>query len=66
AIFAGFRDCGITDRDEMRDLTIALAERPGLQSSNELTTKEASAVLDALALAKNADNPMDLIRKAAQ
>jgi hypothetical protein len=65
AIFAGFRDCGITDREEMRDLTIALAERPGLQSSNELTTKEASAVLDALAFAKDSDDPADLIRKAA-
>lgn len=66
AIFAGFRDCGITDKDEMRDLTAALAERPGLESSNELTTKEAGAVLDALAFAKESDDPADLLRKAAQ
>lgn len=66
AIFAGFRDCGITDKDEMRQLTAALGERPGLESSKELTVKEAKAVLDALAFAKESDDPADLLRKAAQ
>lgn len=66
AMFAGFRDCGITDKDEMRTLTAALAERPDLESSKDLTTKEAGAVLDALAFAKESDDPADLLRKAAQ
>lgn len=66
AIFAGFRDCGITDKDEMRDLTGRLAQRPGLESSKDLNTEEAGAVIEAVRFAKESDNPADLIRKAAE
>ena len=66
AIFAGFRDCGITDKDEMRDLTGRLADRPGLESSKDLNTEEAGAVIEALRFAKESDDPADLIRKAAK
>jgi hypothetical protein len=66
AIFAGFRDCGLTDKDEMRTITAALANAPQLDSSKNLTAAQAKAVLDGLAFAKASDNPADLLRKAAQ
>lgn len=66
ALQAGFKDCGIDDRDERLAIAAGLAGRPDLSSANDLTAAEARAVLDGLAFAKATDNPRATLKEATK
>lgn len=56
ALQAGFKDCGIDDRDERLAVAARLAGRD-ITSANDLNGTEAKAVLDGLAHAKTTEDP---------
>jgi hypothetical protein len=63
ALQAGFKECGIADRDERLNIARTFAKREGLASASDLTENQASLVIDGLAFAKASDDPADFLRK---
>jgi hypothetical protein len=66
ALQAGFKECGIADRDERLNIARTFAKRDGLGSASDLTENEASLVIDGLAFARASDDPADFLRKVIQ
>lgn len=64
ALQAGFKACGITDRNERLAIAASLAGRPDLASANDLSAAEAKDVLDGLGFAKATDNPRATLKEA--
>lgn len=64
ALQAGFKEVGITDRAERLRIARGFAQRDSLASASELTVAEASAVLEALAMAKTSADPLAIIEEA--
>jgi hypothetical protein len=63
ALQAGFKECGIADRDERLNIARTFAKREGLASASDLTENQASLVIDGLAFARASDDPADFLRK---
>ena len=61
ALQAGFKECGIDDRDERLRIAAALAGRK-ITSANDLNGFEAKEVLDGLAVAKSTTDPITTLR----
>jgi hypothetical protein len=62
---AGFKECGITERDERLRIARALADVDELASASDLTHHQADSVLQGLAFAKSTPNPAATLREAS-